>query len=48
MGDTRLTGSGGSTGAATGIRGLFRNQAISMLVILIIMWGVLALSLIHI
>jgi len=42
MGDTRLTGTGERKGAAAGIRGLFRNQAISMLVILIIMWGVLA------
>jgi ribose transport system permease protein len=43
MGDTRLTGSGETKGAAGGIRGVFRNQAISMLVILIVMWGVLGI-----
>jgi ribose transport system permease protein len=43
MGDTRLTGTGQRTGAAAGLRGLFRNQAISMLFILIIMWGVLGI-----
>ena len=43
MGDTRLTGTGETRGAAKGIRGVFRNQAISMLVILIIMWGVLGI-----
>ncbi len=40
MGDTGLTGTGVSRRAA-GIGRLFRNQAMSMLVILIVMWGVL-------
>jgi ribose/xylose/arabinose/galactoside ABC-type transport system permease subunit len=43
MGDTRRSGTGETKGAAGGIRGLFRNQAISMLVILVIMWGVLGI-----
>jgi len=43
MGDTRLTGTGQDKGAAAGLRGLFRHQAISMLFILIIMWGVLGI-----
>ena len=43
MGDTRLTGTGETRRAGAGIRGLFRNQAVSMLVILIIMWGVLGI-----
>jgi ribose/xylose/arabinose/galactoside ABC-type transport system permease subunit len=41
MGDTGLTGTGASRRTAAGVSRLFRNQAMSMLVILIIMWGVL-------
>lgn len=43
MEDSRLTGTGQGKGAASRLRGLFRNQAISMLVILIVMWGVLGI-----
>ena len=36
-------GNGETRRAGAGIKGLFRNQAVSMLVILIIMWGVLGI-----
>jgi len=43
MGDTRQAGVGETRRTAASLRRLFRNQAVSMLVILIIMWGVLGL-----
>jgi ribose transport system permease protein len=39
----RRPGGGGTTGVSSGIRGLSRNQGISMLVILVVMWAVLGL-----